>query len=77
MKIDIEGTQSYLAFVPLEDYGPCLQIDGDSPESAEKLYNDKSLPFQVSSELGYRGHTELPGLCSVRGLRCVSTDRRR
>ena len=36
---EVEGTQSYLAFVLLEDYGPCLQIDGDSPESAEKLYD--------------------------------------
>ncbi|KAK3102711.1 hypothetical protein FSP39_013354, partial [Pinctada imbricata] len=34
---DSDGTHSYLAYIPLEEYGECLRIDGNSPESLCEL----------------------------------------
>lgn len=37
--ISADRTINFLAHIPLEEYGPCLQVKGDNPESQKELEN--------------------------------------
>ncbi|XP_060063827.1 vezatin-like isoform X2 [Ylistrum balloti] len=50
---DLDGALNYLAQVPVKEYGPCVQTDGDGEEGRSHLYNITD-GFSVASLKGIK-----------------------